>query len=244
MWSLAWAVAFPRCVCVPRPDSAVPWVQDERGYWYLLDTGAPRTLVRPEAGLELLETEPVVTEALPEDLLLAPTDELIGGLLGADVLLAQPWWREGDQVYFGAPPEGLTLLASVALEPVGGGQTCLPDGQCYDYGATRLLVDLELEGRPLTLLLDTGATYVTLSGAAGEGLGLDPERELAELSARVGDLEQGGVLVSRGDAFLDEALLHLSDEVGRPVDGLLGQSLLAAYVVGISERELTFSTRE
>jgi hypothetical protein len=229
---VAWAVAFPRCTCVPSPESAVPWLQDDQGYWYLLDTGAPRTTVLQEF---------VVTELLPEDLLRAPTDVPIGGLIGADVLLQQPWWREGEQVYFGEPPAGIVQLASVPLAAVGGGQTCLEDGQCYEYGATRMLVEVELGGQLLTLLLDTGATYTTLSTVASDGVGLGFEP--TEVSARVGELEQESVLVARGDELLDEALAQLSDEVARPVDGLLGQSMLEAYIVGISAEELTFSVR-
>src|SRR5689334_22776932 len=83
------AGAFPRCVCLPSLTSAVPWLQDPFGNWFLVDTGAPRTLFTPSAaGLppgeyrmaaeemaELVIDAPlVVSDALPEDLLLASDD--------------------------------------------------------------------------------------------------------------------------------------------------------------------------
>lgn len=252
------AGAFPRCVCLPSLTSAVPWLQDPYGNWFLVDTGAPRTqLTTWVAGLPtgeylvadgevaelVLDAPLVVSDALPEDLLSAAAEAPIGGLIGADVLLRQPWWRDGEHLYFAEPPEGITLVASVPLELTGGGRTCLEDGLCFEHDATRLIVDAEIEGRTLTLLVDTGATWVTISGAAADGIGMERELPLVEAAVRVGEFGRDEVLVARADDELEEALVVLSTEVGRPVDGLLGQSLLEGYVVGISDQTLTFSTR-
>jgi hypothetical protein len=264
--------------CAPEPvwslpyvHTVVPWVRDREGYWYLFDTGTPRTQVTTEvAGLEpgeqvvpgwgvgeLVPDEPiVVSDDLPALLGAAiEAGEIVnfGGIVGADLLYDQAWWMDprSELVWFGEGPPGVRTEASVPARLVGEGSTCLADGPCVDFPRARILVEVQVEGSPLTLLLDTASTYVTLPPLVAERLGIDLftlDFESEAVTVGQADVRLGGaggeIPVAAMDEPIVEALVRLSLEVDQPVDGLLGHSLLRSFVLGVDPRrgELTLGT--
>ena len=240
-----------------------PWVQDQAGSWYLLDTGAPRSLFRPSVvggspgegpapnwqvtGWPSPRSDVVWTEVLPDALgaveasgALAP----VGGLVGMDQLLGHTWTFDAPELRVDvdrAPPSDPWF--EMKMLRTGGGNACA-GGVCYDWGRHRALVTLMVAQTPATLLLDTGATHVVLDPGFMQQAGLaitDHELEgqtfrVAGASVASDGVDLGHVAVTVADEDLVVDLAQLSVEVGIWVDGLLGQSFLEGYVTEVDLR--------
>ncbi|MEQ1566785.1 MAG: aspartyl protease family protein [Myxococcota bacterium] len=251
--------------------TVVPWVQDSTGHWLLVDTGTPRTQLRPsvvggEPGLrtvpdwsvgEVRDVEVVVSEALPDPVLQAEADgEIVGlgGIVGADVLLRQAFWMDprSERLWFGDAPPGIEVATTLAAEPTGDGETCLWDGPCFSFRDSRMIVDVEVNGEPLALLLDTAATYLMVDPRTRDRIGLpahwfdfgDDAFEVGAADVSIGGLDVPSVAVSVTDEVFTESLVRLELEVDRPIDGVLGHTVLRRFVLGVDAPagELSLST--
>ncbi len=253
----------------------VPWIFDDDGYQYLIDTGTPRSFVTPGvAGMDSdvfvttvvdswdlqgvgAGVEVVVTNDLPPAIvpMMGPD---FGGIMGADLLSAERWLLDPVRSRFILDDDGdftpwLTETAVPVRVPVavtGGGVTCMQTDRCFEHDGLRMLVDVMVEGRPVTALLDTGATYTSMGVALlgqldqeqpdGEqprplvtiSRGWDQWRFARVDAMAVGDAEVRGVPV-RIHPELDTALARLSVEAGRRVEMLLGHSFLLNFATGI-----------
>jgi hypothetical protein len=187
---LGGTLAAMGCAPAPEPrvvDAAffgVPFVQDDAGRWFVVDTGSPRTLVAPavagvggagvtEAVLPGWQVAGLDTGGVPVVVVdlgfLADRGALslepFGGLVGADLLMREEvvaFDHRGGRIAFQAtervlePPRPAAM--ATRFEVLGSGRTCI-DGSCFDYPASRIVVPVEVEGVATYAVLDTGATF-------------------------------------------------------------------------------------
>ena len=268
--------------------TAVPWVTDPRGNAFLLDTGSPRTQLVPGIlgldddhfserivdsvelrGLSIADISVVVSSTLPAPLQngLENSGRLnFGGVIGSDLLGLRDFAFDArdQRLLFGDPLASLTNVGpatDVGARLKGGGSTCLAPEQCYAFGATRWLVDVELDGVTTVALVDTAATYVIVSdsiftraqrmGGTRSTVRLErlPTGDTATRigvfdEVRVGEvaLDDVGMIV-RGGGF-DSALARLQVETGERVEVLLGHSVLQRFVTEFSVDPPTLKLRE
>ncbi len=114
---------------------------------------------------------------------------------------------------------------------------------------SRALVQVSVEGTAYTMMIDTGATYVTLSNAAFTALtsdgrvttpdmmGLANGSTASGLLARattvsIGGAVVDGAVVSHSDDF-DALLAAISSDAGQTVDGSLGGTFLRDFYVTV-----------
>lgn len=201
MWRLALALST-LCACgdapsfhwegeagtpvVARFDRWVPSVEVEvvgvGGGWFLVDTGAPFTVLDtselPVAegvhevelgafGLRLTDYEVAAFDALP----FAMGDEPLVGILGGDLLteLALGLDYAAGRAWLDDAPAGEAPVA-VELELAGGGRYDVPGGS-LDLPATRVVARARVEGVDTWALIDTGASATVLSAGLVDRLG-------------------------------------------------------------------------
>lgn len=175
---------------LPYTQAGVPWVFDDDGHQYLIDTGTPRSFVTPEvarlpadafttdivAGWNVLGVgegaNVVITNDLPPAILpmIGPA---FGGIMGADILAKRPFvldpWRGRIVFDDGDLREWMVESDSIVEIPVtiaGGGVSCMQEGRCFEHQGLRMLVEVELDGEPVVALVDTASTFSSM----GEGL--------------------------------------------------------------------------
>ncbi len=109
------------------------------------------------------------------------------------------------------------------------------------------LVKLEIDGKPLTMLLDTGAAMTVVLQASYERLGLEQNRLLAGWASGAGGAKgmYSPIFVKVGSirlAGVDANFPRLSPTVGpfaltslsaTPIDGMLGNDILGRYDIDI-----------
>jgi hypothetical protein len=138
--------------------------------------------------------------------------------------------------------EGATTF-SFSLK--GGGEK---DAGIAVYPPSRIVVQVKLEGEEYSMILDTGASAVTVSQAAFSALTKDGRAQLSgstettsgastssttrAASVVVGGVELDGVLVSHDPTF-DQHLQDTSGDVGVTIDGSLGGSFLHEFYVTV-----------
>lgn len=223
----------------------------------LLDSGAPVTVLSSHALPGVASGWPVaLVEALglrfPELVVgvaplfsASPCAPAPAGVLGADILRAfrtRLDYGRGELIFDGDPLVGDEELP---LSLAGGGRLSLESGAKRSIGATRLLVEVSVEGRPVTALIDTGASVTVLSETLWKALGgssrastccqsfntqqgLEKAPLLRLRQLKLGALQLDDVPVT---VLTDAAVFApLSSEVGREVSLLLGGSVLRYLV--------------
>ncbi len=140
-------------------------------------------------------------------------------------------------------PEGVDAGVSVPLELRGGGK--ISSGSVrFEYQPSRILFDADVEGRRLRMLFDTGASSVLitteifsqiiadgrptveteLSTASNSGTGTSARlRSMTVLGQTVTDI----VCVS--SSVIAPNLRAITEELGEPIDGLIGHSFLREF---------------
>ena len=114
------------------------------------------------------------------------------------------------------------------------------------YPASRVVVTVSLEGADYAMILDTGASDVTVSAAAYKALTADGRTQITggidttagtssssltrAASVAVGGVAATGVVVSH-DVVFDSNLASVSEDVGRTIDGSLGGTYLRNFYV-------------
>ncbi len=174
----------------------------------------------------------------------------IAGLLGGTLLCHFPAsfnYRDA-QVTLG-PAQDPSAVQSAVTSPFelkGGGRGLLPSGALVEFPNTRISLTVQVEGVDKRFVLDTGASYTVISPQLYADLTRDGRGKLEGLSAstvmgsaqtkvtRARSLSVAGAEVTNvavADASAGQLLASLSQEVGHPVDGLLGGTYLREFFV-------------
>jgi hypothetical protein len=254
--------------------SNVFWVQadvdGQSGPQVIVDTGAPIALLHVEAfnglvpeGSAIVSTMtlggttlwkvPTVGDHEPHPDTLTATGQRDGGIVGFTVFgqFEMSFNYRDNQVVIGAapPPDGVLAPTVVPFSLEGGGAGPVVDGgEIIRFPASRVILPALVEGRPVTLLLDTGASWVGLRSTLFNAIVQDGRAQLSVEAT----LAQGSATtnvtrlrsVSVADAVVvdpvaasaetvDELMNHLSVEVGHQIDGLLGAPYLREFYVTV-----------
>ncbi|MCH9684812.1 MAG: retroviral-like aspartic protease family protein [Deltaproteobacteria bacterium] len=242
----------------------LPTYVDDSGRAFVVDTGTPRSLFRAAVLGVAGSSPPRAVERTADDwdvlanwgirraeVLAIPDEEfeaIVGptgfdGIIGADLLRVGgvvTFHMSGNYLQFGRPAflDDRIPIAEVESSLRGSGEICW-DNDCFPYGPSRFVVDVELEGRPVAAMVDTGATLLTVMEDA-----IDSERPS---TVEVTNAEGVFRTMSRLDALATGQLelvepvvdlvpfsnrfVRLASQLGHPVDVLLGNSMLRELVV-------------
>jgi hypothetical protein len=252
--------------------SNVFWVQadvnGDPGPQVILDTGAPIALLHVEAfngavplgagrvaamtlGATTLWKVPTVGDH--GDNSLTPTGKVDGGIVGFTAFgqFETSFNYRDNQVVIGAvpPPDGVLAPVTVPFSLEGGGAGRVSEGgDVIRFPASRVVLPVTVEGRIVSLLLDTGASWVGLRTSVYQAIVQDGRGQLtveAMLAqgktttsiARLRSVVVGGAEVTGAAAasatIVDGLLDNLSSEVDHPIDGLLGAPYLREFHVTI-----------
>ncbi len=151
-----------------------------------------------------------------------------------------------------SPPSGLepAVVTSFSLEGGGTeGGVAVP--------RSRIVVNVSVEGKSYAMIVDTGASEVTLSEAAFSALTSDGRVQLSSGSAettsgtssvsltRAASVVLGGVdvdsVVVAHDSSFDQNLAAVSTDVGQTIDGSLGGTFLHDFYVTVDYSAETIS---
>ncbi len=173
-----------------------------------------------------------------------PTDELVAGLLGADLLAHY-------DVALDEPASSLMLYTAQS----GCGPIAPPDGSGHARWSAvpievsegdKLLVDVLVNGQPVRAVLDTGAAGALMSPAAARRIGLATGGRMVRVGGIGEDQVTGSVqrlasLAVGGIKLANTSLLVAAQSlpVLQDADMLLGTTLLARVPVMISYRSHT-----
>ncbi len=231
----------------------------------LVDTGAPTVVMDPTLaelergyqtaasfemlGLEYQEFAFVADSLLASDM----GDYVAGGVIGCTAFCT-------FDVSFDYRAETVTLdgvgriddasethVIDVALE--GGGLTRDPTTEeVFEVPTSRVMVSAMVEGRPLSLLVDSGASVTVLRASLVEELladgrptleatamgmfGMDQSVLFRLRSMSVGGADVPDVIAARSDGF-ERLLDGIAEETGMAVDGALGGTALREFFVTV-----------
>jgi Aspartyl protease len=232
---------------------------------FVVDTGSPLTLVDPEkfstlnlqggagsvtsldvGGLHLMNVG--ILAASPCGVMTC-SDSSPAGLLGGNVLVNYDvlFDYSAMAIGFDVTPDtsGLGPPTMTAFKLEGGGNVVVSGGGPVSVPATRIAVNVTIEGTTHAFVLDTGSSKVLLapdlydsivSDGRAQGManvltvtGTTDEPTTVLHTVALGDATQSNVAAVRAPFSLDA----LSAEVGHTVEGLLGGSYLSNYLVSI-----------
>lgn len=250
--------------------SGVPWIVDDDRLQYLVDTGTPRSFVVPSVAardddafaVAVIDdwdvqglgahAEVVITNDLPPAIL-PMTGPGFGGILAADVLSQQAFMLDptngrfvlDEDGHFDEWLVGTSAPTRVPVTVAGGGTSCMREQRCFEHDGHRVLVEVLIEGEPVTALLDTASTYTTMGRALFDRLEHASGHPQVSISRgwdtwdftridalSIGDAALGDVPV-RVNPELDTALARLSVETGETVELLVGHSFLLYFMTGV-----------
>jgi hypothetical protein len=151
-----------------------------------------------------------------------------------------------------APPSGLLAAQTVSFTLEGGGTD-----EGVAVPRSRIVVDVSLEGTSYKMIVDSGASDVTVSQAAYSALTADGRAQLSggmaettsgtstttltrAATVAVGDVTATGVVIAHDTSF-DSNLSAVSSDVGYTIDGSLGGTFLRSYYVTIDYTNQTLT---
>jgi len=238
----------------------------------VVDTGAPIALLHPEAfhgavpkgsgrvaamslGGTILWKVPTV--GITGDDSFAPNGQRFGGIIGHTVFgqFQTSFDYRNREVIVGPAPlsDGLDAAISLPFSPRGGGVGLLPEtNEVIEFPASRVVVGATVEGRPLTFLLDTGASWVALRSSLFQAIASDGRGQITDEASlasghtttqvtRLRSVEVQGLevtsAVAAAAADVDDLLSGVSSEIAEPIDGLLGAAFLREFFVKVDYPE-------
>ncbi|MFO0725213.1 MAG: aspartyl protease family protein [Myxococcota bacterium] len=241
------------------------WLSDSQGHSFVLDTGTPRTILDPSVlGLPpgTFEIRPVpvadwsdragLNDGLTPLVIGPPHAALpLDGIIGMDLLSKHRLAWDGALHQLALGTGAARWARKLDLDLLGGGTTCEDETHCYDFPATRMIVDIEIEGQPMRALVDTGTRDITVFTDALSRLPAmnRPERVIEATDGAEIHLTRFGSLAF-GDYELKEVagrVLEVSSsverlrvETGEHIDALLGSLPLAMFkpVFAVAERKI------
>ena len=147
---------------------------------------------------------------------------------------------------------GAALLAGCAPFPPGSAQCAARPLAVLPIATTAndwSVVAVQLDGQPVRMVIDTGASFSVISEATASRLGLERTPVKIRGLIGVGGISRRLAAIARhmrlGDLLLDDQRLEVADiSVGlprAPVDGLLGSDILSAYDTDLDLRHATLT---
>ncbi len=255
--------AIEPTVALSLGDRPIPVVEDSDGLLYILDTGAPRTILTPLAAQRPSGTfaeEPVPDWELPgfsaadSNVVVADLSAgnaaVFGGVIGMDLLSTREvtFDHRSARAWLGPVDTGLpTPDIAAPFRLLGPGGTCLAEGSCYEWDSARIVVPIVLDGVQTHAVLDTGNEYTAVTPSLLARLPpmegrprlryIDGPQATAETEySRIG-------LATVGEAQLEDLVIwsnrddlrfaKLQVETGVGVEVLLGQSFLRNFAMTI-----------
>jgi hypothetical protein len=177
---------------------------------------------------------------------------LIGGFLGCTVLCTSVVSFDYRDAYFSfgrqeAPP-GLLTETKIPFALKGGGTTVL-SGFSVPTPPSRIVVSVKIEGVTHRMIVDTGASLVTVDQAVFASITKDGRPQLSGgvacttsgpskttaarvLTVSVADAVVNDVVVAHDTAF-DATLERISQDAGETIEGSLGGTFLDQFYVTI-----------
>jgi predicted aspartyl protease len=177
----------------------------------------------------------------------------LGGLLGCTVICRSVVSFNYRDAIFSigshAAPSGLMPERQFAFTLEGGGEKESLDGMSVTVPKSRVAVDVEIEGTTHRMILDTGATSVTVNksvfldvtkdgrvqlsgGSVSTTLGMSTGSFTRTKLISVGGVEATDVVIAY-DASFDTNLDAVSMDAGETIEGSLGGTFLNNYYVTI-----------
>jgi hypothetical protein len=235
-----------------------------RPAWTILDTGAPFSLLNARAfdrgvsagsrevgalslgGITLWRVPVLAVEGTTTNL---SEGLALGGILGYSAfrplrLTFDPLTRTvgvGDVPL----PQGVDVAGVSAPIVLRGGGTVSAGSTRFEYLPSRIVLDVEVEGRALRMLFDTGASSVLLTSDVFSPIIADGrptvESDVSTTSgtgtATVARLRSMTVLgqtvtdiVAVSTSVIAPNLRAIEDELGEPIQGLIGHSFFREFV--------------
>jgi hypothetical protein len=187
----------------------------------------------------------------------------VGGSLGCEILcsfsLSMNYRDSEVTLGVGAVPANVTVPAArVPFQLEGGGNVTVPGvpGNVV-FPASRVSLSATLEGQAYSFVVDTGDSFVTVRESIFATLVADGRAEISGIATstpgqsstssvtRLRSLSVGGEsvagLVASEDSVVEASLDAVAQEVGHPVDGLLGGSFLRQFYVTIDYASSTLT---
>jgi hypothetical protein len=231
-----------------------------------VDTGNPWVEVNPEAfpgapsHTRTVATLSVESDRLTDVQVVAESSSckspdpgiLVGGFLGCTVLCRSVVSFNYRDVAFTLgrqpPPPDLLPETKIPFSLEGGGKNEL-GGVTVTTPPSRIVVKVDIEGTPHTMIVDTGASLVTVDEALfssitkdgrpqlGGGTACTPSGPSKTTAARVltvsvAEAAVHDVVVAHDTAF-DETLARISQDAGETIEGSLGGTFLDHFYVTI-----------
>jgi hypothetical protein len=126
-----------------------------------------------------------------------------------------------------SPPSGLLAETVLGFSFEGGSGGGVP--------RSRVIVTVNIEGTDHSMMLDSGASYVTLTEASYSAITSDGRAQISLTrvkSVAVGGAEVTSMVVAHSSAF-DTIIGNVSTDVGHTIDGSLGGTFLNHFYVTI-----------
>jgi hypothetical protein len=230
--------------------------------WTIPDTGAPFSLLSPDAfdrgvsqgftDVRALSIGDVTLWRVPVVAILDGSSEIggraFGGILGYSAfsplrLSFDPKARVLGIGDVPLPPDVDPRGATMSFALRGGGR--ISDGSIdFTFLPSRIIVPVEVEGRPLTLLFDSGASSVTLASDVFADIASDGRPSVESDVSTVSQSGTATVVRTRSMTVLGQTttgtlvlssdviapnLAQLDTEVGERIHGLLGHTFLREF---------------
>ncbi len=245
------------------PEVPISLCDDNTQQLFIVDSGSPVTLADvghfdEEVGVRHIGVRglsPTFTSMEVVFMDWLPDTATISGLLGAGLLSGFDWELNYPERYLVIHTEAMTGPAedelTVPFSLAGGGHYRPTQGIDITVGATRHLISMDVEGTTALGLLDTGASYVTISDALLNTIGTTERPDLGtiEMTTATGTLTVPmtmlwgmtfeGAELSYGLGMLKTAVVpddrfeELRAEVGAPVSLLIGGSFLREFHIRV-----------
>ena len=238
-------------------------------YIFMIDTGQYVSMVRPDLAKQLgltvtgsERTSGIAGRVRPFNIYRARDFVIGGGIRQRDVVLQDSFDFGYTQDIYGALSAGILTASDTDLDFDAGELRLYPDGRAErpgyvavdatiprderpDRGSRKITATVLLDGRPLRLVLDTGAPHVLmLNQGVARRLGYWNEARPYAVyrpngiggHGSVGRIVRAGELTLGGTKAERPLITLLGDTIGGDVDGILGLSFLRRFNLSIDSR--------
>lgn len=238
-------------------------------YIFMIDTGQYVSMVRPDLAKQLgltvtgsERTSGIAGRVRPFNIYRARDFVIGGGIRQRDVVLQDSFEFGYAQDIYGALSAGILTASDTDLDFDAGELRLYPDGRGErpgytavdatiprdeqpDRGSRKIIATVLLDGRPLRLVLDTGAPDVLmLNQGVARRLGYWNEARPYAVyrpngiggHGSVGRIVRAGKLALGGATAERPLIKLLGDTIGGEVDGILGLSFIRRFNLSIDSR--------
>jgi hypothetical protein len=207
----------------------------------------------PQVSVSIGFGEVTVSNVPALEVMVATMDKLnLGGIAGGNMLerFSATFDYRGSTFQLGAghTPDGVEQPGGTArFSLAGGGRARVDATTIVSFPATRVPLTVDVEGTDHPFLLDTGASDVTLRGALFDAVTADGRARVGGFPVTTAsgpataEVTRLKTITVAGEAVTDVAAINIGDtlldtiteEIGQPVDGLLGGGYLREFLVTV-----------